>query len=322
MSAAELSRAASVSRQPSVGPSLLGFMRSHPVASFFVLAYSSWLWQVPTFAIFHKPIALAPWMLFVPFLLPTTAGFVMAWVTSGRIGMVDLARRIVRWRVGLQWYAVVLLTMPVFYLAGMVALPGGLGALQLPGWSFLGVALGSFAFNVFGAGVMEEPGWRGYALPRLQQRHGPLAGTLILGSLWATWHLPLFLFLPRHDGVQPGFLGMAIPFLTWALGMLGFAVLITWVVNNGRGSVLLAMLFHASNNLSYDSLPSAFFPTLFSPAMAARAPQHPVTVGAVLLAAILVIVMTRGRLGYDRNRSQVDPPIPERALSRQTEAIS
>jgi hypothetical protein len=113
--------------------------------------------------------------------------------------------------------------------------------------------------------------------------------------------------------VRPGFLGTATPFLAWALVTLGFAVLITWVVNNGRGSVLLAMLFHASNNFGSDSLLRAFFPALLPPGAAARAPEHPLTIATVVLAAILVVILTHGRLGYDRYRSQIDPPIPQSA---------
>ena len=294
--------------RPSVGRSLLGFVRRHPVASYFVLAYTSWLWQVPVMATFHVPLAVGPWLVLMPVFAPITAAFVMAWVTEGPSGMVQLLRRIFRWRVGLRWYGVVLLTFPVLYLAGVIALPGGLAALRLPGSSFVWAVLGSLAFSFFGAGLVEEPGWRGYALPRLQKLHGPLAGTLILGVLWAFWHLPLFLFLPGHTGARPGFFGTVIPFVIWAVLALAFAVLITLVVNNSRGSVLLAMLFHASHNMTYAIMPSAFFPSLYPPHVAAQAPWPLETELLVILAAVVVIVVTRGRLGYDHYRRQVEPP--------------
>jgi hypothetical protein len=86
--------------------------------------------------------------------------------------------------------------------------------------------------------------------------------------------------------------------------MIGFTVLITWVVNTSRGSVLLAMLFHASNNSAYDTLPGVLVPALFPPAVAAQAATPTVTIVGVVMAAVLVIVLTRGRLGYGGTASQ------------------
>lgn len=300
MSTAGLSQTAGVQRPPSLARSLVAFLRAHPLTCYFLLAYTSWIWQVPVFAIYHQPLVVGPWLVLMPLFAPITAGFVMAWVTEGPGGMVALLRRIVRWRVGLRWYAVVLFTFPILYLAGVMATPGGFAALRLPDSTFASAVLGSLAFGFFGAGLVEEPGWRGFALPRLQKLHGPLAGTLVLGVLWACWHLPLFLFLPGHTGARPGFLNTAIPFVIWAVLAIAFAVLITWVVNNSRGSVLMAMLFHASHNMTYAIVPSAFFPSIYPPQVAAQAPWPVVTELLVIAAAVLVIVLTRGRLGYDR----------------------
>jgi len=96
---------------------------------------------------------------------------------------------------------------------------------------------------IFGGALFEEPGWRGFALPRLQRLHGPLVGTLILGVQWAFWHVPLFLtpsWAASSDG--DGFLAV----VSFVVSTIFFAFVITWVFNNTQASLLLAMLVHAS----------------------------------------------------------------------------
>jgi membrane protease YdiL (CAAX protease family) len=163
----------------------IALLRQHPLSGYFLLAFLTWSWEIPTFAIWHTPFMPGPWM----FIAPISAGLAMAWITEGPSGMLRLLRRCLVWRVGIGGYAVALLTMPMLYLLGLIAVPGALAAFRIPGPAFLALYLSSFAFHLFGAGLAEEPGWRGYALPRLQRRYGPLRGTLMLGSRWAIWHL-------------------------------------------------------------------------------------------------------------------------------------
>jgi uncharacterized protein len=87
----------------------------------------------------------------------------------------------------------------------------------------------------------EEPGWRGFALPRLIERLGPIVGTVVLGIAWACWHLPLFMITgtPQYGS---GFLPFALLLMAWSM-------VITLVVMRARGSVIPAMLFHASANI-------------------------------------------------------------------------
>jgi membrane protease YdiL (CAAX protease family) len=96
-----------------------------------------------------------------------------------------------------------------------------------------------------GGPLFEEPGWRGFALPRLQDRYGPLVGTLILGLLWAVWHLP-FYFIPGWADLNGG-LSLA-SLSVFGLSALAIAIILTWVFDHTRGSLLLAMLVHASLN--------------------------------------------------------------------------
>lgn len=99
-----------------------------------------------------------------------------------------------------------------------------------------------------GGPLAEEPGWRGFALPRLEQQVGPLLGTLILGALWGLWHLPLFLFTPGYNGAGTGFAGIGLPFVSFVIGEVALSVIFTWVFNNTGGSLWLSMLLHASVN--------------------------------------------------------------------------
>jgi membrane protease YdiL (CAAX protease family) len=137
--------------------------------------------------------------------------------------------------------------------------------------------------TVLVSGLAEEPGWRGFALPRLQERFGPLLGTLVLGILWSIWHFPLFLTSWTADS---GLL-QVIEFTVTATAI---AVIITWVFNNTRGSLLIAMLLHGAVDA-------------YSPAVLFADPQLSTLLHAVLgfgIVALLLIVLTRGRLSYQR----------------------
>ncbi|WP_171075174.1 CPBP family intramembrane glutamic endopeptidase [Nonomuraea basaltis] len=114
---------------------------------------------------------------------------VLAAALTGGLG--DLGRRLIRWRVGLVWYAVALLGPVVVALivAGVNAVLGGEWALT---WESPAGLLPLFVVLALTDGLGEETGWRGFALPRMLTRMSPLTASLILGLIWAAWHLPLF----------------------------------------------------------------------------------------------------------------------------------
>jgi membrane protease YdiL (CAAX protease family) len=91
---------------------------------------------------------------------------------------------------------------------------------------------------LFSSPMGEELGWRGYALPRLQARETALRASVVLGVVWATWHLPLFL--------TPGDPLASEPLLGWVTDIVAYAVLFTWLFNNTGGSLFLALLFHTA----------------------------------------------------------------------------
>ena len=150
----------------------------------------------------------------------------------------------------------------------------------------------------------EEPGWRGFALPRLEQRSGPLVGTILLGVLWGLWHLPLFLLVPGYNGAGTGFVGILIPFVAFVILVIAYTVVFTWVFNNTRGSILLAILLHASINTAVGMVPS-LFPSLGGALLSALSKLL-----AWVVLAVLLIAATRGRLSYQRFLRETALPAP------------
>jgi membrane protease YdiL (CAAX protease family) len=137
----------------------------------------------------------------------------------------------------------------------------------------------------------EEPGWRGFALPRLQDRHGPLLATAVLAVVWASWHLPNLLF--------GGWTGLS--FALWLAGTVAAAFIYTWVYYRTGGSIMLAALLHGAINGS-SGLVTGLLPG-FNDAL--NVPLYGADALAFTIAAVVLVVATRGRLGY---RAEKAPP--------------
>ncbi len=217
--------------------------KRHPLIWFFVLAYLfTWLiWgtsilQAQGLLSFHIPSALVFWIGL------TLAAYLTAALSGGWPAVRDLLARLIRWRVGALWYAVALLLTPLLALLAILvsALFGAapqIGAL-LPAAAIPGQLL----FGIFFFTLTEETAWRGFALPRLQGRFNALAAGLILGALWALWHLPLW-FIPASFQAT-------LPYTGFFLLTVAQSVLFSWLFNHTHGSVLLAGLFHASADVA------------------------------------------------------------------------
>ena len=172
---------------------------------------------------------------------PALAAIIVAALTAGRAGLRRLLGSLGQWRVGIQWYLFILLFPAGIWLAGRL-LDTFLGrsyelesVLSRLGPQYV-MMLPFFAIFALPSALGEEIGWRGFALPRLQARYSALVSTIILGVLWALWHIP-------HNLGQ-GQTG--IPLLMGLLSLIPIAVLFTWVYNGTKGSLLVAWLFHAA----------------------------------------------------------------------------
>jgi membrane protease YdiL (CAAX protease family) len=270
-------------------------VRRHPLPAFFIMAYGfSWIAWLPfVLAVWHIIPSNSFSALTFPigtFLGPTLSAFLVTGVTEGDIGLGRLLHRFALWRVGLQWYLFVLLAVPVLCLLGIVLLPGSLASFKPPPPGFVVQSLEQFFIVFFlGGPLAEEPGWRGFALPRLQTGLGPLRGTLVLAVLWACWHLPHFLTPAQHGGPGTHLGAFLKNFPAFVLLCVALAILLTWVFNCTRGSLLLVILLHAS-------VDATLLPSLFPTSLVTSTNLFPLIGFGV--PALLIVLLTRGRLGY------------------------
>ena len=211
------------------------FLRRFQIPLFFTLAFAlSWV-------VWGSMIAQQYGLL--SFSLPDTSYFgvslaalIVAGLVDGWVGIRDLLRRMVRWRVNLLWY-VIAIVLPLVII-GLYRLFGG--SVSVGRILSLEASIAYFIQSVPFFILTEETAWRGFALPRLQVRYNALTASLILGLLWGVWHTPLFF--------MPGAVQTQLPFLPFVLMAMGQSVLFAWVYNNTGGSVLLVALLHASTD--------------------------------------------------------------------------
>ncbi len=180
---------------------------------------------------------------------------------------------------------------PALIAITFVIIPGLVMTKSSPGtlhWRIFG-SLAVVNWSTFMGGPLgEELGWRGFALPRLQTSLGPVAASLVLGCLWAGWHLPLFLM----KGWTSSPIGL------FALIEIGLTVLMTFGFNLSEGSVLVAVLMHAT----FNTISRWLNGLLASVAVRGSPSMEMVLALSSLSAAALVVVFTRGRLGAKADR--------------------
>ncbi|MGC1323195.1 MAG: CPBP family intramembrane glutamic endopeptidase [Candidatus Udaeobacter sp.] len=279
-----------------------GLIARHPLVFFFLLSFVfSWsYWGL------HKALQLPGPLFALGAAGPLASALMVLAITSGKPGVLALLRRYVHWRIGLQWYLVTLIGVQVLMFLSFVVVPGALAEFVAPNWSFVPRYLSEFAFTLFLAGgpLLEEGGWRGFALPRLQRLYGPLLGTVILGALWSLWHLPFFVGPLALTGPDTTFASVSITFVLFTIGLIGLSVVMTWVLNNSGGSVLMAILLHAA----FDQGPAfaAFFPST-TPYYTPVSFQGMGIAIVFSVAALIIIVFTRGRLGYQHYLRETEP---------------
>jgi membrane protease YdiL (CAAX protease family) len=251
---------------------ITSFIKRYPQGVFWGINWSTWLFAWYMGSKYPSDI----WFLFL--LFPFLTGILITAIADGKSGLKTFFSRMVRWRVGLQWYAVALFLPPVIRLAaaGLNIITGASMStgLQIPAGPDL---LAAFLFpGFFLIALGEEPGFRGFALPRLLVGRSALSAALILGVLHAIWHIPLFIF-----GSDPPLVAIVV---------ICGAVLNTWLFNHTNGSVFLAMLLHASIHLM-----TGIFNPLFT---GADAQSHMVMQAVVfVILAILLPVLSGKELG-------------------------
>ena len=246
MSAPALPTAPSQREVVVVGGGPRGWIAAHPVLAVVLLTHAlTWAVLVPLALESHGwlPVSVPALAALGVAWGPAIAALVVVAALGGRGGVRAYVKRLVLWRVHPGWYGLVLVGPAAYLLAGV-------GLAHLLGWSTsplpaaafppTQVALG-FLLTLLVAMVIntEEFAWRGVALPLLQRRHSALLASLLLGAVHTLWHLPYFFTLGRPFYEQVGFPAFA----AWTLAL---TILLTWLYNSTRGSLLLPVLFHAA----------------------------------------------------------------------------
>lgn len=218
---------------------LVAWLDGHQLIAFFGIAYAlmfgvtfSYVWGVPL------PYQLV-WFLGI--FSPTISATTIAYLTGGVQGVRRLLAGFTRWKVGVRWYlaALFLVAFPLAVALAYVLLGNPVKGLA-PGVTVWALG-GQFVFTLFSGPLSEEAGWRGFALPRLQARHGALVSSLIVGGLWAGWHTPLFF--------ESGSAHIGIPFPIYLVLVVTLSIMFTWLYNNTGGSLVITALAHFSFNL-------------------------------------------------------------------------
>ena len=252
--------------------SITSFIKRHPQITFWGIAWSTSFFGFYMRALYPSDL----WLFFIygSFL----GGALVTGIADGREGLKTYFSRIVRWRVGIKWLVIALLTPLVLRLVafGLTVATGAkiITDVQLPE---LGDVIFGFLFILIVVALGEEPGFRGFALPRLLVGRSALTASLILGVLHTIWHLPLF--ITGEDAAIPT-----------TLIIISGAILNTWLFNKTNGSVFIAMFLHASVNLWVD---------IFNPFFSATDVQRLTVWLAVAFVAmgILLPILTGKELG-------------------------
>lgn len=222
------------------------------LVAYFALAYFlSWCIFVPLALAEQNVIAPLPaWLHIVGAFGPFVSAFVVTAATTGRAGVRELVGRITRWRIGWVWWAVALLSPVTLFLIGALAsgvvagdwsVVGQFGSMaELPQLS----GLSGWLAWVLTFGLGEEVGWRGFALPNLQIKRDARSATLILGLLWAGWHIPTFFYNYELS---------LFSVVAFTVGILSGAAVLTWLYNSTGGSVLAAIVWHGTYNAAVAS---------------------------------------------------------------------
>lgn len=264
-------------------------MNRHGITLFYLLTYT-FAWGLsalflffPTWMVAHfGRVTLWNPIIFATIWTPTIWAFVLALALDGRAGLRDLIARVLRWRIKWRWYLLstagtASLALGARFIEAYVnhtPFPGVFDVASWPALSWYGVKM----LVIDPGPIGEDPGWRGYALPRMLQRFNPALASVLLGVVWALWHLPAFLF----SGMPQSTLSVG----WFLLAIISLTVLMSWVAINTHGAVIPAILMHWAFNR-------------FAALEGSAAMYEAIT---FTVAVVIVVAATRGRLGLGREK--------------------
>jgi membrane protease YdiL (CAAX protease family) len=226
-----------------------------PLLSFFSLTFViSWgIWTPLVIYYYSSPFpvsfASTPVLLillaFLGFFGPTFAALIMAGLEEGRSGIKKLLSGWKLWRVGIQWYLVILVSHIVIDLIATQLYISMFAPDPEINWGSWYMVFPMFFRSAFiGGAIAEETGWRGYALSRTLGSKNALTSSLIIGAIWAIWHLPICLIPGANFPVPLD----PLVFFVFSLNAVFISIIMTWLFNGTRGSIFICYLYHALLN--------------------------------------------------------------------------
>lgn len=224
-------------------------MRETPLFAYFAIVFVlSWaLWFGASLA-GATPLRTAS--VYAGVFMPGIVALVLTYYRAGSSDVRLLLARLVKFDVGARWFVFALFFMAAIKFAVAIVIRLASGSWPVFGTEPVALMFAAAVVStLLGGQVGEELGWRGYALPGLSQSLGWGPASLLLGGIWATWHLPLFFIL---DGDT---VGQSFPF--YLLQVTAISVAMAWGYLRTGGSLLITMLLHASINNTKDIVPSA-----------------------------------------------------------------
>lgn len=219
---------------------------------------------------------------------PNIAAIIVLALTGGRKAVTQLLERFLVWRVGVRWW-VFAFGLPIVWaiVVFMIFILGG-GRIDISRIADWAPVLGlRFLFSLTTGGIGEEAGWRGFALPRLQKRIGPIWASVFIGILWSLWHTAHWSMIE---------LDIFSIFLLY-VSMIALSVIFTWTYNSTHGSLLFVALMHTMTNAVEATVSRSFLSIMpgeyFLPLFAAL----------LSVVAFLLMLLTRGNLGLPSDKS-------------------
>jgi len=188
---------------------------------------------------------------------PTISGIITTLLFDGLKGVFELIKKLFIWKAPLKYYVYIILLPLLFVIIGIALYSqfiGKIGGFDI--MAFLSIPTILFA-GLYAGPLGEELGWRGFLLPELQKSYANLNSAIIIGFIWFIWHIPLW-WAPFGTLVSGEPISL-IPVFTYFTMLICLSIIITWLVINSKGSVLIALLFHLSINAGIALL---FFPDL------------------------------------------------------------
>lgn len=258
-----------------------------------------------TFLVLTILISWFPWFIGQGGILvfgPSIAGVVLTAILHGKEGLRDLTKRAIRGKTSIKWWAVALFLPFLIILVSIVV--NVLIGQKLPKFTFFRqewyMAPVFFLITIIGGPLGEEFGWRGFALPYLQSKRGPMLASGVIGIVWGLWHIPQF-FLP---GSFHYILGIGLLPL-YVLGEITLSIMMTWIYNKTKGSLLLGgFLFHNADNFWGVTLATQVTMTtaLQGGTSAFDLRLWVLSIAVYVLFAGLILLATKGKLGFLENQ--------------------